>query len=222
MFSKALKLLPRDQILDPIDRVSEMLFGLFMALTFVGAVSVASSGRGEITTLFIAALGCNLAWGLVDGVMYLVSTIIARGHSLAIKQSVRATNDVEAGRKIIEQALPPELAGLISPTEIEAIRRRLQAAPELPGRPTLARDDLLGALATCLIAVASTFPVVLPFLFFTDVATALAVSRLVALAMLFGGGLVLGRYAGYGSWKAGFTMVGLGAVLVAIIIALGG
>jgi hypothetical protein len=31
----------REPVLNPVDRVSEMLFGLFMALTFVGAVSVA-------------------------------------------------------------------------------------------------------------------------------------------------------------------------------------
>ena len=35
----------REPLLSPIDRVSEMLFGLFMALTFVGAVSVAEGGR---------------------------------------------------------------------------------------------------------------------------------------------------------------------------------
>jgi hypothetical protein len=40
--------------------------------------------------------------------------------------------------------------------------------------------------------------------------------------MLFIGGLALGRYAGYGSWKAGLVMVGLGAGLVAAINALGG
>ncbi len=57
-----------------MDRVSEMLFGLFMALTFIGAISVAESGRAQIREMFIAALGCNLAWGLVDAVMYLVRT----------------------------------------------------------------------------------------------------------------------------------------------------
>ena len=34
----------REPVLNPVDRVSEMLFGLYMALTFVGAVSVADSG----------------------------------------------------------------------------------------------------------------------------------------------------------------------------------
>ena len=34
----------REPVLSPVDRVSELLFGLFMALTFVGAVSVAEAG----------------------------------------------------------------------------------------------------------------------------------------------------------------------------------
>lgn len=63
---------PREPILNPVDRIAEMLFGLFMALTFIGAVTVAGRGQDEVRTLFIAAFGCNLAWGLVDAVMYLV------------------------------------------------------------------------------------------------------------------------------------------------------
>ena len=69
---------PREPVLSPVDRVSEVLFGLFMALTFVGAISVAESGRAEVRSLLAAALGCNLAWGLVDAVMYLVRTVAER------------------------------------------------------------------------------------------------------------------------------------------------
>ena len=70
--------------------------------------------------------------------------------------------------------------------------------------------------------VASTFPVVLPFMLFDDVGTAKNASRAVALAMLFVGGLALGKYAGYGSWKVGLLMAGLGTALVIAINALGG
>ena len=72
----------REPVLGSIDRVSEMLFGLFMTLSFVGAVSVVDSGRAEIRTMFFAALGCNLAWGIVDAVMYLVRTLADRGRKL--------------------------------------------------------------------------------------------------------------------------------------------
>lgn len=212
----------REPVLEPLDRVSEMLFGLFMALTFVGAVSVATAGREEIRTMLVTALGCNLAWGLVDAVMYLVRTVTERGRSRKLVQSVRTAADAAAGRNIIEQSLSPIVPGLVSAQEIEAIRARLVALPGVSEQPHLTRDDLLAALAIFLIVVATTFPVVLPFVLIGDVGTAKMVSRVIALAMLFIGGMALGRYAGYGGWKAGFLMVALGTGLVAAIMALGG
>src|SRR5258705_12825702 len=113
----------RESVLSPVDRVSEMLFGLFMALTFVGAVSVAEAGRAQIRDMFVAALGCNLAWGLVDAVMYLVGTVTDRGRSLMLVHSVRAAADAEAGRRLLERLLSRAAASLVSPAEVEAIRR---------------------------------------------------------------------------------------------------
>ena len=193
-----------------------------MALTFVCAVSVAESGDTQIRTMFIATLGCNLAWGLVDAVMYLVRTVTDRGRSLSLLRSIRDAPDAATGRRLIEGALSKVVAGLVSTAEIEAMRARIVALTSLPARPKLGRSDLIAALAIFLIVVAATFPVVLPFAMFEDVATAKNVSRAVALAMLFLGGLALGRYAGYGSWKVGVLMAGLGTALVVAINALGG
>jgi uncharacterized cupredoxin-like copper-binding protein len=209
-------------VLSPVDRVSELLFGLFMALTFVGAVSVAESGRAEIRAMLAAALGCNLAWGLVDAVMYLVRTVTERGKSLALVRSVRAAPDAQTAHTLIGNSLSRTAAGLVSEKEIEAIRGRIVALSTVPERPKLTWADLLAAFAIFVIVVASTFPVVLPFVMFDDVGLAKAVSRAVALAMLFFGGLALGRYAGYGGLKVGFMMTGLGVALVAAIMALGG
>jgi len=205
-----------------VDRVSEMLFGLFMALTFVGAVSVAEGGREQVREMFIAALGCNLAWGLVDAVMYVVRTVTDRGRVLSLMRSVREAPDAATGHLLIAGALSKVVADLVSTAEIEAMRARIVALTSLPARPKLGRDDVLAALAIFLIVVAATFPVVLPFALINDVGMAKNVSRVVAVAMLFFGGLALGRYAGYGSWKVGLLMAGLGTALVIAINALGG
>ncbi len=217
----------RQPVLSPVERISEMLFGLFMALTFVGAVSAATTGREEISTMFAAALGCNLAWGLVDAVMYLVRTVTDRGRSLALIRAVKSAPDAETGRRLIERRLlertlsrPAE--GLVSPEAVEVIRERILALPPVTARPTLGRDDLLAALGIFLIVVTVTLPVVLPFHLIEDVGMAKNVSRAIALAMLFFGGLALGRHAGYGGWKAGLAMAGLGTGLVIAIKALGG
>ena len=215
------KKFPRS-VLGSEDRISEMLFGLLMALTFVGAVSVATAGRQQIHTMFAAALGCNLGWGLVDAIMYLVKTITDRGHSLTLVKSVRATADAEAGRKLIERSLSPFVASLFSTAELEELRGRLLALPSVPQRPSLGPDDLLAAVSICLIVVAATLPVVLPYALIGDVDAAKLVSRVVGLAMLFFGGLAFGRYAGYGTWKAGVIMMLLGTGLVGAIVALGG
>jgi VIT1/CCC1 family predicted Fe2+/Mn2+ transporter len=212
----------REPVLNPVDRVSEMLFGLYMALTFVGAVSVADSGRTEVRELLAAALGCNLAWGLVDAVMYLVRTITDRGKSLTLVRSVRAATDPETARALIKGSLSKPLAGVMTDTEVESIRQRVVALPSPPERPKLKSEDLLAALAVFLLVVAATFPVAIPFLIIDDIGLAKTVSRVIALAMLFFGGLALGRYAGYGSWKTGLMMAGLGAAVVAAVIALGG
>ena len=212
----------REPVLNVVDRVSEMLFGLFMALTFVGAVSVADAGREDLRAMFAAALGCNLAWGLVDAVMYLVRTVTDRGRSLTLVRSVRSAADPETGRTLIERSLPRWAACLFSTTELEAIRGRMVAHPSVPARPALRRDDLVAALAIFLMVVVSTFPVTLPFALISDLRAAMITSRLIALGMLFFGGLALGHYAGYGSWKVGLMMVALGTALVGAIMALGG
>jgi len=102
------------------------------------------------------------------------------------------------------------------------LRVRMVALSGLPARPRIHAQDLWAALGIFLIVVASTLPVVLPFALLQDVGTAKIVSRVIALAMLFGGGLALGRYAGYGSWKAGAIMTGVGVAVVAAVMALGG
>jgi hypothetical protein len=212
----------RQRVLDPVDRVSELLFGLFMALTFVGAVSVAEAGRAQLRDMYAAALGCNLAWGLVDAVMYLVRAITARGRSLTLVRGVRAAPDAAAARELIRESFTPVVASLVTDVALDAVREGMLAMTHVPQRPTLQWKDFQGGLGIFLIVVASTFPVVLPFALIQDVGAAKLVSRLIALGMLFAGGLALGRFAGYGSWKVGLMMTGLGTAVVAAVMALGG
>jgi hypothetical protein len=213
----------RERVLDTVERVSEMCFGLFMALTFVGAVSVATAGQEDpARTMFVTALGCNLAWGLVDAVMYLVRTITNRGRAITTALAVRNAPDAASGVKVLRDAMPPLARVLLEDAQLEAARARLMAMTALPDRPRLRGQDYLGAVGIFLIVVATTFPVALPFVILSDLPTAMLVSRVLTIAMLFGGGFALGRFAGYGGWKAGLSMTALGVVLTVAIIALGG
>jgi VIT1/CCC1 family predicted Fe2+/Mn2+ transporter len=168
----------RQRLLDPVDRISEILFGLIMAVTIVGSLSIATAGRNDVRTVLWGALGCNLAWGLVDAVMYLVRT---------------------------------------------ATERTRNRAPGSEGRGVLHPRDFLEALAVFVAVVLATFPVVVPFIFIDDTARAMVVAQGITLSMLFLAGFALGRYAGYRHpFLTGFSMALFGALLIAIVKALGG
>jgi hypothetical protein len=212
----------RKRILEPIDRISEILFALIMVLTFTGSLSVAEAGRADaVRAMLIAALGCNLAWGIVDGVMFLMGCLADQGGDRRLVQAVRSAPSPDAARRFVADALPPIVASLVRPAELESLRERLAAAPE-PAGVRLGREEWLGALAVFLLVFLSTFPVVIPFLLIHDVFPAMRVSNAVALAMLYLAGHVFGRVIGHRPWLTGLAMVGIGAVLVAVTIALGG
>ena len=212
----------RARVLDPVSRISEIIFGVLMALSFTGALNAATAGREEVRTMMLTALGCNLAWGLVDAVMYLVATLTARRRNLTLLQLVRSATEPKAARDAVAEALPERLGEAIGPQGLEDIRRRLAALPEAPARAHLGKDDFIGAFGVFLLVILSTFPVVVPFLFMTELARAMRVSNGVALVMLFLGGYQLSRYAGGTAWRSGLGMAAVGAVLVSIIMALGG
>jgi hypothetical protein len=211
-----------EPLLSPVERVSELCFGLFMAITFTGAMSVITPGGGEVRAMVVAAFGCNIAWGLVDAVMYLVRTLTERGRTLGLALAVRAAADAETGRRHVQRALSSVASRLVTDAEVEAVRARIVAMPALPERPHLHRRDALAAVLIFFIVLGSTVPIVLPFAFTSDVGMAKNGSRLVALAMLFIAGRSLGRFAGSGGLRTGFSMMGLGAAVIVAIMAFGG
>jgi VIT family len=211
-----------ERVLDPMERISETLFGLIMALTFICSLGVATSGDVKLQALLFGALGCNLAWGIVDGGLYLLARINDRGGNLLALRAIQRAPDSEAARRILADALPPELAALLRQDELELMRRRLQQLPEPRERPRLVKDDWIGALGLCLLSFASTFPLVIPFIVLDDARLALRVTYAVAIAMLFCCGYAFGYRSGLLPWAAGLLMVAFGGILVGITVALGG
>jgi VIT1/CCC1 family predicted Fe2+/Mn2+ transporter len=211
----------RGSIIDPLDRNSEILFGLFMVLTFTGTLSVASAGRDDVRTMLIGAIGCNIAWGFVDAVMYVLRNLVERGRRATLMRAVHAATRPQQAHRLIADEMSGLAEGL-GPTALEHVRQWLVSQPLPPRRASLTERDLRGAFLIFLMVFASTFPVVLPFIFIGDVTTAKRISAAVAIAMLYLCGHGWGRYAGLPAWRVGLTMVVLGLAVEAIVIALGG
>ncbi|HEX5032172.1 MAG TPA: VIT1/CCC1 transporter family protein [Candidatus Eisenbacteria bacterium] len=207
-------------VLDPVERLSEILFGLIMALTFTGSIHAASL-EDEIRATLAGAIGCNIAWGIVDAVMYVMTLHATRSRALRALRQVREAASREEAAALLSDLLPDAAAKAMTPHDFESLRGWLRSLPEQRVR-TLTLRDFRGALGVFLLVTVSTFPVVVPFLFVDDAVSALRLSNAIALAMLFGIGWALGKHAGMRPLLTGASMLAVGVVLVALTIALGG
>jgi hypothetical protein len=210
------------RFLSPVERVSEVLFGLVMTLSITGTLSIVSGGREEIRTMILSVVGCNVAWGIIDAVLYLLGVIAERGRGLALYNRFKSARDDESARTVVAEALPAGIAAALQPSDIDQISRRLRDYPDSPRRHGIGREDLLGALGVCLLVILSCVPILLPFFFVTDPLVALRASNAVAVVMMFLGGYSLALYAGLPKVWTGLAMVALGAAMVGLTIVLGG
>ncbi|HYS61188.1 MAG TPA: VIT1/CCC1 transporter family protein [Gemmatimonadales bacterium] len=208
--------------LEPGERIAEVLFGLIMVLSFTGSLSVADAGRDDVRTMLIGALGCNIAWGIIDGILYLMDCLSERARDLRALRAARNATAPEDAHRVIAEALPPVVAATLGPAEYETVRQKLLLLPEPASRPWLSKADWLGGLAVFLWVFVTTFPVAIPFIFMSDVARAMRVSNVIAVGLLVITGYAFGRITNYHPWLTGLAMVILGGALVAATIALGG
>jgi VIT1/CCC1 family predicted Fe2+/Mn2+ transporter len=205
-----------------MERISEVLFGLIMVLTVTCSFSVAEADPKNVHAMLLAALGCNLAWGVIDAVFYLMARFSEQGQGILALQALRQAADSSEAHAIIADALPPLLASVLTPTEFDLMRERLNQLPEPLSRPRLSKEDWLAGLGVFLWVFLSTFPVVIPFVLVNDSKSALRISNGVAILLLFFTGYAFGRCAGGRPWLTGIAVVALGSSLVGIAIALGG
>ena len=210
------------RVLDPAERISEVLFGLIMVLTFTGSLSIAEAGREDIRAMLIGALGCNIAWGIIDGILYVMNSLAEKGRNLAAYQALLRAATPQEAEDLIAEVLPPVIASVLEPEDLDRMRRRLVSLDEPPTRARLSASDGWGALAVFLLVFLSTLPPAVPFMLMRNASSALRTSNGVAIVMLFIAGAAYARVVGRTPWIFGISMVALGSILVALTIALGG
>jgi hypothetical protein len=209
-------------VLNPVDRIAEVLFGLIMVLSFTGAISASTDAREDVRELLWAALGCNIAWGLVDAIMYLMNIGIERGHSIAVIKRIREALNPEESGKILKDEIPPALAGLMTAGELNELSSRLKKLPEPSKKHLITLHDLWAGVQIFLLVFLCTFPVAIPFGIFDNLEMAMRISNGVALLLLFIGGFLLAGYAGLRRGVTAIIYTLIGVSLVAITMALGG
>jgi hypothetical protein len=221
------------RLLDPIDRLSETIFSILILLTFTLAFSIIKLGADPeqpipstyINELLIGAAGATLAWGLIDGIMYALLSMFARGESHRLLQQLQAVTTPEEGIEIVAD----ELDHILEPITGEAQRRLLyqdvlehlrDGEPQPVG---LSRQDIAGGFGSVLVAVIAVLPSFVPLLlFYNHPALAIRASNVVSFVVLFISGYQWGKYTGSSPWGTGLLLAGVAAIMVLIAIPLGG
>ena len=211
-----------NRVLDPLERFSEIVFGLIMVLSFTCAISVAESGRDDVRAMLIGAIGCNLAWGIIDAAFYLIACLAESGRNALLLRRVQQAADEPGAQREIADALPPKISEALEPADFQRLHAHLKALPPPPEHTRLSGENWRGALGVFILVFLSTFPVVVPFLVFHQAHLALRISNAIAIVMLFGAGSMLATHAGLPRIRAGLAMVAIGTALVGVAIALGG
>src|SRR5260370_31401245 len=212
---------PRENVLDPMERISEVLFGTIMALTFTCTLGIATVDTIKIQTMVLAGLGCNLAWGIIDAGVYLLTNVNNQARKLMTLRAMREAPDLGTAQRVIADALPPLLVPIVSTEQLELMRQRLHQLPEQPERPQLTRRDWIGALGIFGRRFLSVFSIAIPFIFMSDVRSALRVSNVIATVMLFACGYAFGLRGGPRACGNGPSMGARGGAGVRGCICLG-
>ena len=212
--------------LDPASSLGEILFGLIMTLTFtLGAgVIIEDEGREGARQLLIAVIGCNIAWGIIDGALYVVGQLFDRGRVRKLGMAIRAAPDDSAATRLVAAELDPVISDVLTRPESESLYARIAAnikkKPAATGGTT--REDWLGAFTSFWLVVITSAPAAIPFLLMDDARLALRISNAILLGLLFLTGYWWARYTLGKPWLAGFTFLFGGVLLVLAAIALGG
>ena len=208
--------------LGTVDRINEILFGLIMVLTFTCSISAATAGHEELSTILWSALGCNVAWGFVDALMYLFAILLERGEMFGHVRRIQNAATESDRDKALKEALPPYVSQLLKKEHIAHLSNEIRGLPEPPAKVTLIHQDILHAGIIFLLVFLSTFPVTLPFIFVHEVLIAMRISNAIALVLLFLTGVYLAKQTGRRKILTGLAFAFIGSILVSVTMALGG
>jgi VIT1/CCC1 family predicted Fe2+/Mn2+ transporter len=211
--------------LDPEEMLAEVVAGLVMVLTFTLVAGwLARGGDGGPKAFVMAAIGCNVAWGAIDAVLYLLGRKTLRSYRRRFLRRVQLAKDEDAAQAAVRHEWEP----ILSEVTREEDRERLYSAMRqlaLNARPPsaeLRRDDFEGALAIFVLVCATAAPAILPFLIFPNDWLTLRISNFLLIALLFEAGRRWGKVIDESPSATGVRLVALGLALVGLASALGG
>ena len=73
--------------------------------------------------LLLAAIGANIAWGIIDASMYIMNVMVVRRGKIRLVKAVQRAPDTKAALLLVKARVEPELQELIGPQNSEAFSK---------------------------------------------------------------------------------------------------
>ena len=190
----------------------------------LGGSLLAGIDREGLRSMLIAALGCNIAWGIIDAALYVMGSVFVRSRNRRLMQAIRSAPDDATALALVRDALEPRLGAHGRAKDREEFYRSLHGIVihDPPAPVTITLDDLRSAVAVFVLVVASALPSAAAFFLISDPQLALRASNAVQVILLFVVGFYWARSIGGNGWRTGTVLMLAGVLLVGIAIALGG
>ena len=211
--------------LDPSDSLLEVLFGLIMSLTLTAGARLLPEGQAvDATGLAAALVGCNVAWGIIDAVFYLLGTRFNRNRRVQFVSKLRATADEAQAFEAIREEFGLEGEPSMREEDRVAFYRSLLQMLRHAGtaRGHLLGDDFVAAFLVVILVSATAIPAALPLLLLDDGYGALRIANILQIGLLFLVGYGWADHSGASPWRTGLMIALLGVGLVLVSVALGG
>ncbi|MFZ1386251.1 MAG: hypothetical protein WBP46_00980 [Thiolinea sp.] len=206
----------------PIDQQAiETLSGIILTMSVLSTLQVVSAQAIDTRSLLYAALGSTAAWGFVDAMTSLVSTLLSRTHTYQVVKRLRESTHLADFRKRLTDEAPAYVVDQLDDAALKKIQDLLLLQNEVK-RPGLNTQDYIVAFHIWLIVVSAVLPLALPFIFIDDPLTAFRVTQLVSVWIMFGLVYSLGEWLGTKPIQSGLTFAAIGIVITVVCIALGG
>ncbi|SEO64226.1 VIT family protein [Rhodospirillales bacterium URHD0017] len=210
--------------LDPSESLLEILFGLIMALTLTVGARLLPPGEIRPLELAAALAGCNVAWGIIDAVFYLLGSLFNRNRRVQFARRLQATTDKARAIALIREEFALEGEPPMRAEDTAAFHKSLleMLRHADTARARFTANDWAAARIILVLVSATAVPGLMPLLVMDDTGLALRVANAIQVVLLFGVGYRWAHYSGANPWRTATVVCLMGVVLVLIAVALGG
>ena len=198
-----------------------------MVLVMIGylKLSLVQEGFEFKKIMILVPLGATVAWGMIDGIMYVLLNLRERGKKSQLLSLIKSYKDENDTLSLLKNEMVSPLFDLLNKeTQLnichEIVNRLNEITVEKP--KGISKNDLRIVATTILIVTGAGMPLIIPFILLNDVLLAIRISQIIGLVMLFCIGYWWAKLASRHKVRSAIGLTLLGAAIVSLTQALHG